>query len=175
MKDNVKRVVVLTIIVLASSLSLYAYNTSTEDIIRSQEAAKLTNEINQIFPNAGKFVQEGGIYYVYSDDGDLIGYAFEATGKGYGGDISLLVGVNSDKDLTIRKVSVLSHSETPGLGSRITEEEFISQFNNKPIEAIKLRSNNGEIDAITGATISSTAVVDAVYNEYKNKIKSIQR
>lgn len=175
MKDNVKRVVVLTIIVLASSLSLYAYNTSTEDIIRSQEAAKLTNEINQIFSNAGKFVQEGGIYYVYSDDGDLIGYAFEATGKGYGGDISLLVGVNSDKDLTIRKVSVLSHSETPGLGSRITEEEFISQFNNKPIEAIKLRSNNGEIDAITGATISSTAVVDAVYNEYKNKIKSIQR
>lgn len=175
MKENVKRVVVLTIIILVSSLSLYAYYTSTEDLIREQETAKLTEEINQIFPDAGRFVQKEDIYYVYSDDGDLIGYAFKATGKGYGGDISILVGVNNDEDLTIRKVSVLSQNETPGLGTRITEDEFISQFSNKPIDAIKLRSNNGEIDAITGATISSNAVVNAVYTEYKNKIKSIQR
>ena len=175
MKENVKRVLVLTIIVLVSSLSLYAYNLSVESVLEAQEAAELKEEINAIFPDAERFVQKDDIYYIYSDNGDLIGYAFEAIGKGYGGDISLLVGVNNDKDLTIKKVSVLSQSETPGLGTRITEDEFISQFNNKTIEAIKLRSNNGEIDAITGATISSNAVVNAVYTEYKNKIKSIQR
>lgn len=174
MKENVKRVLVLTIIVLVSSLSLYAYNLSVESVLEAQEAAELKEEINAIFPDAERYVEEDGIYYIFSDSGDLIGYSFIATGSGYGGDITLLVGVNSDENLTIKGVSVLSHSETPGLGSRITNDDFISQFNNIPLESIKLRPE-GEIDAITGATISSNAVVNAVYTEYKNKIKSIQR
>jgi len=169
MKENVKRVIVLTIIVLVSSLSLYVYNFSVESVLEAQEAAELKERINAIFPDAERYVEEDGIYYIYSASGDLIGYIFMATGAGYGGDITLLVGVNSDENLTIKEVSVLSHSETPGLGSRITNDDFISQFNNKPIDAIKLRPE-GEINAITGATISSNAVVNTVYNTYKDKI-----
>ncbi|BDC36492.1 RnfABCDGE type electron transport complex subunit G [Candidatus Methanoliparum sp. LAM-1] len=169
MKENIKRVVVLTIIILASSLSIYVYNNTVEDVLKEQEMAELTEHINMIFPDAERFIQKDDIYYVYSDD-EIIGYAFEAIGKGYGGDITILVGINNDEDLTIKKVSVLSHSETPGLGARITEDEFVSQFDNKPIDAIKLEG----IDAITGATISSKAVVNAVYSEYKNKIQSIR-
>ena len=74
---------------------------------------------------------------------------------GFGGTIKILIGVDNSKKITGTKI--LEHLETPGLGERITEDEFLEQFVNKPIT---LQAN--EIDAITGATISSTAIIDTI-------------
>lgn len=84
------------------------------------------------------------------------------SGKGFGGNIYLMVGFYLDG--TMAGYEVLSHQETPGLGSKITENKFMDQFKNLYLSenSLALRSHGGEIDAITSATISSKAVLDAV-------------
>ncbi|GAI74042.1 unnamed protein product, partial [marine sediment metagenome] len=62
----------------------------------------------------------------------------------------------------IEGMEVLSHTETPGLGNKITEEPFTEQFLGLGVDGIALSRDGGEIDAITGATISSRAVTSAV-------------
>jgi len=82
--------------------------------------------------------------------------------KGFGGDIYLMTGFYLDGEMVGYKV--LSHKETPGLGSKIGEDKFQSQFKNLKISdnTLNLKKNGGEIDGITSATISSRAVLDAV-------------
>jgi len=72
----------------------------------------------------------------------------------------MLVGIN--KDYAIRDVAILSHTETPGLGSKITEEAFTGQFIGLETGDVALSKDGGRIDAITGATISSRAVTEAI-------------
>lgn len=89
--------------------------------------------------------------------------AVQATSeKGYSGKIELMVGL--DPYGVIKKIEVLSHSETPGLGSKITDQAFLSQFIGKTLESeeFKVKKDGGTIDAISGATISSRAFCDAV-------------
>lgn len=87
--------------------------------------------------------------------------------KGYGGQVWLMVGFNPDK--TVRSISVLEHKETPGLGSKMTEPKFLEQFIGKNPQEFKLKvkKDGGDIDALTGATITSRAFGDAVSNAYK--------
>ncbi|HHY61084.1 MAG TPA: FMN-binding protein, partial [Clostridia bacterium] len=89
-----------------------------------------------------------------------IGLAYEAVGNGYGGEVKIAVGI----DLGTRSVAgikVLSHSETPGLGSRIeTDTAFLSQFQGKPVDDAFVVGK--DVDGITGATVSSVAVTTAV-------------
>lgn len=82
--------------------------------------------------------------------------------KGFGGNLYMMVGLYLDG--TMAGYEVLNHQETPGLGSKITEGKFIDQFRNLIISenSLDLRNHGGEIDAITSATISSKAVLDAV-------------
>ena len=84
------------------------------------------------------------------------------SGKGFGGNVYLMVGFYLDG--TMAGYEVLNHQETPGLGSKIAENKFMSQFRNLYLSenSLALRSHGGEIDAITSATISSKAVLDAV-------------
>jgi len=74
----------------------------------------------------------------------------------------------------IHGISVISHSETPGLGERIVETAFSSQFNGITTDEVALKDNGGKIDAISGATISSSAVVEAVYKNALEKAKEIR-
>ncbi|PIS33386.1 MAG: hypothetical protein COT38_05675, partial [Candidatus Omnitrophica bacterium CG08_land_8_20_14_0_20_41_16] len=93
------------------------------------------------------------IYYKgHNKDGKFIGAAFKAVGKGYSSTIETLVGML--KDGTIVAIKVLSQNETPGLGARVAEPEFTAQFNN-------IRDLS-KVQAITGATISSRAVIELV-------------
>lgn len=82
--------------------------------------------------------------------------------KGYSGRIELMVGL--DAEGVIRNIQVVSHSETPGLGSKIATEDFIRQFIGRKMEAepLKVRKDGGDVDAISGATISSRAFCGAV-------------
>ncbi len=99
------------------------------------------------------------------DNGETVGYAFIAEGAGYAGNISIMAG--ADKKLSeLRGLYVMEQLETPGLGNRIAEDRFQDQFKgvkiSPQIEYVKNKkpSKDNEIQAITGATISSKAVVD---------------
>lgn len=111
-------------------------------------------------------------------DGNVVGYVMSATSpSGYGGDIKIALGI-SVSDASITGFSVLSNSETAGLGAKCTEDEFKSQFAGKSANGITLTKsgaqNETEIDAISGATITSSAVTDAVNSAmafYNNVLK----
>ena len=107
-------------------------------------------------------------------DGKLFGVALEGFGQGFGGDIGGMVGIDVNND-TLVNIDITTHKETPGLGSRVSEESFTKQFKGKPY-AVALKSQGGEIDAISGATVSSNGTVLAIndagnqYNMLKDEI-----
>ncbi|UCD32142.1 MAG: FMN-binding protein, partial [Desulfobacterales bacterium] len=88
--------------------------------------------------------------------------AFESFGKGYGGEVGLMVGVDLDNDKIIG-VGVTTHSETPGLGAQAKDDPtFVSQFKGFAIaEPAKVTTDGGKINAMSGATITSRAVCSA--------------
>ena len=108
-----------------------------------------------------------------TDDSGVVGYCISVNSKGYGGLVGFVVGIT--KDGSVKAINILNHSETPGLGAKSTEPEFYTQFNDKsslPLKVVKGgASNPNEIAAISGATITSNAVVDGVNAavEYWNK------
>ncbi|MFV0627123.1 MAG: RnfABCDGE type electron transport complex subunit G [Alphaproteobacteria bacterium] len=86
--------------------------------------------------------------------------------RGYGGYLELLVGFHTDG--TISKYKVITHNETIGLGSKITQEPFAQQFEyvNPEMMNFKVKKDGGDLDAITSATISSRAVIDAIQKAF---------
>lgn len=90
----------------------------------------------------------------------LEGVALEDFGKGYGGDVGVIVGFNVEND-TLAGVGMTVLRETPGLGMRVREPAFSEQFRNAAFP-VALSSAGGRIDAVSGATISSNGVVEAV-------------
>lgn len=98
----------------------------------------------------------------FTRDGEMIStLAIEAVGKGgYGGDLKILVGIDLQNNTQIG-MEVVSHSETPGLGARIEEPGFRSQWIGLPLDKpATLAANGGTIDAISGATNTSRAAVN---------------
>lgn len=95
---------------------------------------------------------------------DVAGYTIKVLPKGYGGEIELMVGIK--KDGTISGINIGTMSETPGLGARSKEKSFYGQFAGKPatVLTVKKGGNAGEteVQAISGATITSTAVTSGV-------------
>ncbi|MFH1490734.1 MAG: RnfABCDGE type electron transport complex subunit G, partial [Pseudomonadota bacterium] len=89
--------------------------------------------------------------------------AFESFGKGFGGDIGVIVAVNLDDD-KILGVGITTHSETPGVGSRAkTEPGFTAQFKGLSMkDPFKVKTDGGNIDAVTGATVTSRGVCGAL-------------
>ncbi|MBA7712389.1 Ion-translocating oxidoreductase complex subunit G [subsurface metagenome] len=147
----------------------------TDTVVRStiewQKEQKIQRMLYEIFPNMTEHTLEDDIYMIYSDEAK-IGFAFLAVGKGYGGNIDILVGL--ENETTIKGVTIVSHLESPGLGARITESSFRDQFVGVNIADVALRQKGGKIDAITGASISSGAVVDAIRATVMEKIKSLE-
>ncbi len=110
-------------------------------------------------------------------EGKLVGLAFETFGKGFGGDIGVMVGFHPQTD-RLSGIGITTLKETPGVGTRVTDVAFSSQFHNHTLDNIALSSAGGDIDGVGGATISSTGTVTAVhdavriYNAIKNDITS---
>ena len=97
------------------------------------------------------------VYEVYDANGAFYGYCVEASGKGFGGDIGLMVGYTAEK--AICGVRVVSHSETPGLGAKIKSDAwFLEQYEGKS-GGVTLGE---DVDAIAGATVSSKAVTEGI-------------
>jgi len=168
----------LILCAIASGLLTYVYE-STSSRIAENVAKEKSVKARSILPEdtaAIKEFKDGTTTFFrgYSKDG-LNGTVVEASSKGYGGPINLLVGI--DKDGRVIDVAVASHKETPGLGAKIEETRFIGQFKGRSVAEVTLKKdsgNNDGIDAIAAATISSRAVTKAVkeslerYGEVKN-------
>ena len=93
--------------------------------------------------------------------GKCFAIAFEVTGEGYGGSLGIMIGIDlKSGDLT--GMRVMTHSETPGLGARATEPAFYKQFSGLGIQDVALSDEGGKINAISGASITSQGVVEAI-------------
>lgn len=122
----------------------------------------MSDELSQSLDSQG--VTIGTVYQALDAQGQSAGYVVESTSaNGYGGNIVLYVGIRADK--TVSGVSILSIAETPGLGMK-AEDVLIPQFADKTAVAFTYSKTGSvaanEIDAISGATITTKAVVDAV-------------
>ncbi len=118
-----------------------------------------------------------GQYIAYKDtSGVVLGRAYFIEGAGFWGKIKLLIAMNLDAD-RIMGISVLEHNETPGLGARITESDFLQNFSGKKIVpkiVIKPQADPDvecEVDAITGATETSKAL-ERIINQHISLLTS---
>ena len=173
-KEVAGGIIVLFLITGVSGYLLAQVYKVTKPKIEEQKRIEEEKINKEIFPEGVKFEEkrkdEISYVSVYNSDGEEIGKIFKVKTLGYGGYILLKVGVN--ENFKIKGVKIIHHSETPGLGSKITSEKFLSQFEGKTIDEIYLKKDNpeGKIDGITGATISSRAVVDGI-RKFLKKVK----
>ncbi len=190
MRDMMKMVIVLTVLASFSGGLLASIRNGTKERI---EVAQLNfvkgPAIKEIMvgssndPVADRFKMAVGEtetekdFFIGKFDGKANTVALEAFGKGYGGDVGVMVAINVEND-TIHGVSVTTHAETPGMGAKAKEDpSFVSQFKAKSIDSpIKVTNDGGTINIISGSTITSRAVANAatdaakVYLENKDQI-----
>ena len=181
MRELLPLVAALTLIAAGAGLCLALVFAVTEEPIAVAEAENKARAIRAILPEFANstedeesWVENGGysFFIARSEDAELVGVAFSSTSKeGYGGDIEVMVGLVPDGDgFKISRIEIVKHLETPGLGSKISDESFKGQFEDADTENKTLfvrKDDQGTperppIDAITGATISSRAVAEAV-------------
>lgn len=161
-REIIRPMAVLFLVAAVAAMLLGFVYEVTKEPIAQQEAKQLKLSMQAVMPSATAFeelegVAEGNITAVYQSDTD--GFVLAVNTLGYGGNISLLVGVNADG--TTSGVRILSHSETPGLGARSTEAKFYEQFvgMTSPVAVTK---DGGQVEAITSATVTSRAVSNGV-------------
>lgn len=172
MREALRMILVLSLICGLSGLTLAAVRQATGPRIEEQVLTYVQGPaLNQIFANADNnpvldrvaIDLDGEAVTVFPAmvDGQLAGVAIEAFGRGYGGDIGVMVGF-ATADGSITGIGITTLKETPGLGSRVVEPEFREQFGSRPGQDMALQSQGGDIAAIAGATLSSAATVAAV-------------
>lgn len=182
-KIMLKEAVILFAITLLSGLMLGFIYELTKEPIRLQEEKAIQEACAAVFVDAASFeetdyvtsaaltaeldatgVEIGTVYNALDGSGNHIGYVLEtSTSEGYAGNITLYMGVTNEGNLN--GVSILKIGETPGLGMR-AEEVLVPQFENVEATAFTYTKSqsqsDSEIDAISGATITTKAVVNAV-------------
>jgi len=172
--DTLKKIfpiISVTVVVFIAVALLGLTDTVVRDKIEWQKEQKIQRMLYEIFPSMTEHTLESDVYMIYSDEAE-IGFAFLAMGKGYGGNIDILVGL--ENETTVKGITIVSHLESPGLGARITESVFTDQFTGLNIDDVVLKRDGGQIDAITGASISSESVVDAIRATVIEKLKSLE-
>ena len=157
----------LLVICLVATALLALTNSVTKQKTADNAVQKENLSRSLVLPEAKEFSEpealEGGITYCTGRDGaDNVGYVFTSGAKGYGGTVSVMVGM--DIEGVITGIEILSHDETPGLGANSTKPEFKNRFIGKSgALTVSKTSNDGQnVQAITAATITSKAVVSAV-------------
>ncbi len=163
----------LFLITAVTGLILGVVEWGTRIAIEKAEAEAKAEALRNVMPEATSFaaatLADGAgemlaeVQQAMDKNGSTAGWCLSISSKGYGGPVNFVVGIANDG--TIRGINILSHSETPGLGARSTEPEFYGQFAGKkaPIKVVKGTAEaENEIAAISGATITSTAVTNGV-------------
>ena len=159
----------LTVVCLVCATVLGVTYAVTCEPIAAAAAAEAQASIAKVLPAGGEISEEiasdaEGVdgYFVQSDaEGAVTAYAVKSTTGGFGGPLTLMVGVLPDG--TVFNTSVLSHSETPGLGAKCSEEKSAFREQWKGFAgAFAVRKDGGDVDAITASTITSRAYTKAV-------------
>jgi electron transport complex protein RnfG len=179
MREMIQMVVVLTILSCISGGLLASIKDGTKEQIEYQQlvfvkgpAIRAILEGSSNDPITDRFkLKDGEIersFFAGAFDGKANTVTFETFGKGFGGDIGVMVGVNLDDDKIIG-VGVTTHSETPGIGDQAkTNVAFSSQFKGMPLkDTFKVKTDGGQVDALSGATITSLGVSVAVTEAVK--------
>lgn len=174
LKEVLKPALILCVICLLATAALAGTNMLTADTIAQQKVITEQESRKQVLPDADSFEEADG-YAIGKTGSDVAGYVFVTSSKGYGGDVQVMTGINTEGQVT--GVVILEQNETPGLGANAEKESFRDQFKQAVPEngftVTKSTAGEGEISAMTGATITTTAVTNAVndaiaqYNEIK--------
>lgn len=164
-KQAIRLSLSLLIITAAAALILSVVNALTADIIAEHQEAARREAMISVVPGSNTFSELysadptiDGISGAY--EGTLFkGYCVEVSPNGFGGTISLMVGV--DYKGAVTGVAILDHSETAGLGSKAEDPDFLCQYTGKS-GTITVNSGSNSINAITGATVTSKAVTEGI-------------
>ncbi len=159
----------LAVITLIAGLVLGATYMLTKDPIAAQESRKAELARAAVMPEANAFrlletAEDAQVDWVYEalKDGACVGYVAQATGRGFGGEIEVIVGLRMDGEITGVSVGGANFSETAGLGAKAKDASFTDGFLGKhaPLTVVKAGEAKSEssVDAITSATITSKAV-----------------
>ncbi len=187
MKNNIRAIVTLTVITIVAGVLLGFIYELTKGPIAYQQDLQKQEACKSVFAGAETFepysgfdenaaagtLNNAGFSPVSIDEvlvakdagGKELGYVFNVTTmEGYGGEIKLSMGVTSEG--VLNGIEILSIGETAGLGMKADTEEFKSQFSNKAVTQFSYTKSGAsadyEIDAISGATITTNAMVNAV-------------
>lgn len=173
MREILRMIVVLAVIGSASGFTLASLKQATRERIEDQvltyvqgpalAAVLPAHDNNPILDRRGLKLPGDGQVTVYPalSGGHLAGLAIEGHGPGYGGKVGVMVAFDPAKDV-VSAVGVTTHSETPGLGTRVFQTAVTDRYKGHGLDGLDLKSKGGDIDAVSGATYSSTAMVTAV-------------
>lgn len=186
MNKIIKNALILMVITLVSGLALGFVYDITKGPIAEQEQKAKEEAYQTVFADAASYeaieldaeavnvlLGEAGYgaqnideaLLAKGESGETLGVVMNVTsGEGYGGDIQFTVGIQNDG--TVNGIKILSIEETAGLGMKANEEEFYGQFSGKKVDAFQYTKNgaasDSEIDAISGATVTTNAMVNGV-------------
>ena len=179
MREMIKMLIVLTILATLSGGLLAAIRDNTKDRIENQvlefvkgPAIRSILEEATNDPIVDRFQLKDGeverTFFVGVIDGEPRAVTFETSGRGYGGDVGLMVGIDVQENQIVG-VGVTTHAETPGMGAKAqTDPSFAAQFRELALdEEVNVTSDGGTINAISGATITSRAVCSATNDALK--------
>jgi len=173
MKDIIKFIFPLAVVCIISAIALSVTYGITNPIIEENELESIMSSLKEVLPDADSFnltektLSAGDIeiekVYEAAHNNKLIGIAAIVSTPGYQDKIKILIGMKfsvADSGglkpikITLSKIKIMQNLETPGLGLRIEDAFFLGQF--------KDRNPGQEFDTITGATVSSSAVINAI-------------
>ena len=178
MRNSLRLVIILAVISAVAGGALALVNSFTEPKIKAYQALAEANAYRRALPEAESFSDLPDLLAkvktnpatsnvtdlkVGLNNGTEVGWVCKVLTNGFNGNIVMLVGIN--KSGALGEAVILEQKETPGLGTKVTDPEFIAQPSIKkvtPGEILKVNKDNGKVQAVAGATISSRAVVRGI-------------
>ncbi len=161
---------ILCIIALVAGLALAATNMVTSGPIQDQSQRATREARTAVFPEATDFTEMAMAEDTVLDsifeaklNNETIGYVLQNTVSGYGGPIEIIIGIDLQGVVTGLSVGGSKFAETAGLGTKVKEPAFTGQF----VGLAEMPVINGNVDTISGATISSSAVINGIIQCYE--------
>lgn len=181
MKQMFKLGLILALYTGVACVALALVNNFTAGAIEKAAQEKLNKGLRLVFSEADEFIQSDAEFissvegvtidavYLGKKNGKINGAIVKASGSTYD-KATMLIGLTTDKKIT--SISFLSLSDTPGYGQKATEPAFSNQFSGKPCEDDFIIGN--DIDAISGATITTKGVINIIKSSIQNGLEAIE-
>lgn len=157
-----KPTLILTAICTVVTLLLAVTNSLTVSKIADNAAQKAAESRKKVLAaeEYKPLDSDGAVYGAYDEEGNLLGVVITTESSGYGGKMEVMTGVKANGEVS--GVNILSMEETPGLGAKAKEDRFLRQYKGFANSDLAVSKDGGEIDALSGATITSRAVTRAI-------------